>query len=80
MRVELRLPELGLQGTPVTLCAWHVKRGETVLSGEQLVEISAGPAAIDLPSPASGVLMERAAREDDALAVGQLIAVIETEG
>ena len=74
---EIRLPDLGLSDQPVTLSLWLVQPGESVLAGDRVVEILAGPATVDLSSPADGVLRETFAEEDEPLAPGQLLAIIE---
>ena len=48
--------------------------------GEPLVEVLAGAATVDLPSPADGVLAEKAASAGDVLVVGQSLATIENDG
>ncbi len=76
-RIELCLPELGLDDQPITLSMWLVPRGARVAAGERVVEVLAGPATVDLPSPADGVLVKRLVDEDEPLVVGQPLAVIE---
>lgn len=78
-RSELRLPNLDLPGTPVTVCSWHASVGQRVVAGDRVVEILAGDATIDLAAPASGVLVERLAEIDEPLAAGQILAVIDAE-
>ena len=46
---------------------------------EPLVEVLAGAATVDLPSPADGVLVEKSAFAGEVLAVGQRLAMIEGE-
>jgi pyruvate/2-oxoglutarate dehydrogenase complex dihydrolipoamide acyltransferase (E2) component len=72
----LTLPDLGLGDQPIVLTLWLVKRGSQVAEGEPLVEVLAGAATVDLPSPAAGVLLEKSAAAGDALAVGQQLATI----
>jgi pyruvate/2-oxoglutarate dehydrogenase complex dihydrolipoamide acyltransferase (E2) component len=78
-RRELLLPDLGVGGEPIVLTVWLVKRGSHVAEGEPLVEVLAGAATVDLPSPADGVLAEKSASVGDVLTVGQHLAVIESE-
>ena len=47
--------------------------------GEPLVEVLAGAATVDLPSPADGVLVEKSAAAGDVLAIGQRLATIESQ-
>jgi len=77
-RIELCLPDLGLDDQPITLSGWLVPRGARVAAGERVAEVLAGPATVDLPSPVDGVLIKRLVDEDEPLAVGQPLAVIET--
>lgn len=78
MNQSLVLPELGLDGFPVTASVWHVEVGSEVTAGDRLLEIVAGGVTVDLPSPASGVLKKTYVQEDDELQTGQLLAVIES--
>jgi pyruvate/2-oxoglutarate dehydrogenase complex dihydrolipoamide acyltransferase (E2) component len=78
-RIELRLPDLGLGDQPIMLSGWLVSRGARVEAGEPLAEILAGPATVDLPAPAAGVLVKRFVEVDEPLAVGQPLAAIETD-
>jgi pyruvate/2-oxoglutarate dehydrogenase complex dihydrolipoamide acyltransferase (E2) component len=74
-RFELRVPELGLGGTPITVGAWLVRRGERVSAGDSVVELVAGDAVVDLTAPADGILVRKFAAEDEPVAVGGRLAV-----
>ncbi len=76
-RHELTLPDLGIDDQPITLSVWLVEQGSRVAEGEPVVEVLAGAATVDLPSPADGVLAEMLVTEDDPIEVGQTLAVIE---
>lgn len=78
-RHELLLPDLGLGNRPITISLWLVAQGDRVSEGEPVVEIVAGPVVVDLPAPVDGVLVETLVSEDEPLAVGQRLAVIERE-
>jgi pyruvate/2-oxoglutarate dehydrogenase complex dihydrolipoamide acyltransferase (E2) component len=75
----LLLPDLGLGDQPIVLSLWLVRTGSRVAEGEPLVEVLAGAATVDLPSPAAGVLAEKSASAGDVLAVGQRLATIEND-
>lgn len=82
-RTPLRLPDLGftaagLGNVPLSLSAWYADVGDRVTEGEALVEILAGEAALELPAPASGFVVQRQARIGEQLAVGQVLAIIES--
>ena len=73
---ELVLPDLGINDQPITAGMWLVEQGSRVVEGEQLLEVLAGSAVVDLPSPAGGVLVEILVSEDDPLQTGDRLAVI----
>ena len=77
--VPLTLPDLGLGDQPIVLTLWLVKRGSRVAEGEPLVEVLAGAATVDLPSPADGVLAEKSAAAGEVLVVGQQLATIASD-
>jgi len=79
MRFNLVLPDLGLEDQPLTISLWLVEVGAEVAAGDRLVELAADSVTIDLPSPASGVLVETLAVEDEEVQIGQILAVIEGE-
>ena len=78
-RQPLILPELGMGDAPIVASLWLVDVGTKVSKGDRLLEVLAGVATVDLPSPISGVLVETLVAEDDPLAVGQILGVIAAE-
>jgi pyruvate/2-oxoglutarate dehydrogenase complex dihydrolipoamide acyltransferase (E2) component len=79
MRFNLVLPDLGLDDQPLTISLWLVEVGSEVAAGDRLVELTADGVTIDLPSPASGVLVETLAIEEEEVQIGQILAVIDGE-
>jgi pyruvate/2-oxoglutarate dehydrogenase complex dihydrolipoamide acyltransferase (E2) component len=75
-RVKLVMPELGIEDQPMTVSLWFAERGRRVVAGEPLVEILCGPATVDLPAPAGGILKEKSVSFDEQVRVGQKLAVI----
>ncbi len=76
-RIEIVLPELGMTDVPILVGQWLVETGSEVAEGDRLLEIVAGSATVDLPAPASGKLCETFVSEDDVIAVGQALGLIE---
>jgi pyruvate dehydrogenase E2 component (dihydrolipoamide acetyltransferase) len=74
----LTLPELGAGEMLITASLWLVEVGDEVSEGDRLLEVCFGAASVDLPAPASGVLVETLVAEDDVLGVGQELAIIES--
>ncbi len=75
-RIELRLPDLGLDDDAVTASMWLVEAGHEVTAGDRVLEVLSGSVTVDLPAPASGQLIELTVEVDDRLSVGQLLGVI----
>jgi 2-oxoglutarate dehydrogenase E2 component (dihydrolipoamide succinyltransferase) len=81
MRTDVNLPELGEDaGKEATISFWYVEKGGSIEKDQDLVEMVTDKATFNVPSPASGVLVEIKALEGDKVQVGQLMAVIEGEG
>lgn len=78
-RHEFCLPDLGIDDQPMKVCLWLVRRGARVTEGQPLLEVLAGSAVVDLPSPVSGTLVETLVAEDSPLQPGQCLAVIDDE-
>jgi pyruvate/2-oxoglutarate dehydrogenase complex dihydrolipoamide acyltransferase (E2) component len=76
MDAEYRLPDLDLPGVPIVVSAWHADAGQHVVEGDRLIEVTAGDVTVDLAAPTSGMLVERCAKIDQPLEVGQLLAKI----
>jgi pyruvate dehydrogenase E2 component (dihydrolipoamide acetyltransferase) len=73
----LTLPDLGLGSQAISTSVWLVDEGNEVTEGDRVLEVVSGVVTIDLPAPASGILVEQLVGEDETIAVGQPLAVIE---
>jgi len=81
MRVEVKLPDLGEgAGKEATVSFWYFEEGAAIKKDEDLVEMVTDKATFNVPSPASGKLIEVRAKQEDTVKVGQVMAVLETEG
>jgi len=71
------LPDLGTgPDVPIVVSHWFAARGECVWEGERLVEVLAGPATFDVPSPVTGRLAEIHGREDDRVEPGAVLGLV----
>lgn len=77
-RVELRMPELGNEITEAMIDAFLKGVGDKVSEGEEIVTITTPKVTMDLEAPASGTVLELLVEKDDIVAVGTVLAVIET--
>jgi len=78
-RHSLLLPDLGLGDQSIMAGLWLAQRGAQVREGESVLEVVAGAAVVDLPSPADGILVKKLVSEGDRLKVGQCLAIVESD-
>jgi len=76
-RVELRMPELGNEITEAQIDAVLRDVGDEVSGGEEMITITTPKVTMDLEAPASGTVAEVFVEEDQIVAVGTVLAVIE---
>jgi pyruvate dehydrogenase E2 component (dihydrolipoamide acetyltransferase) len=79
MSVSVSMPQLGESVTEGTVTRWLKKEGERVEVDEPLLEVSTDKVDTEIPSPASGILRGIAVDEDETVAVGAQLAVIEED-
>lgn len=78
--IEIRLPKMGESVTEATITNWLKEVGDTVEMDEPLVEVATDKVDNELPSEAEGVLVKKLFEKDDVVQVGDVIAVISTDG
>jgi 2-oxoglutarate dehydrogenase E2 component (dihydrolipoamide succinyltransferase) len=76
--IEIKVPSVGESITEVTLGKWLKNDGDIVAVDDPLCEFESDKANLELPSEAAGRLT-RIAKEGDDLAIGAIIATIDTE-
>src|SRR5438874_1009792 len=79
-RYEFKLPDIGEGIAEAEIVAWHVKPGDTVEEDQQLADLMTDKATVEMESPVAGKVIEVAGEVGDKLAIGSVLAVIETEG
>jgi pyruvate dehydrogenase E2 component (dihydrolipoamide acetyltransferase) len=79
MSVSVSMPQLGESVTEGTVTRWLKKEGEHVTVDEPLLEVSTDKVDTEIPSPATGILRGIAVDEDETVAVGAQLALIEDE-
>ena len=80
MSVSVSMPQLGESVTEGTVTRWLKREGERVEADEPLLEISTDKVDTEIPSPVSGILRGITVAEDETVAVGAELAVIDEEG
>jgi pyruvate dehydrogenase E2 component (dihydrolipoyllysine-residue acetyltransferase) len=77
---EVTLPGLGESVSEGTVSRWLKQVGESIDADEPLLEVSTDKVDTEIPSPASGTLLEIRVQEDETVEVGAVLAVIGEAG
>lgn len=80
MTFELRLPDVGEGVAEGEIVRWLVAEGTAVKEDDLLVEVLTDKADMEIPSPVNGVLARILAKAGQTVKVGEVIALIDTEG
>jgi 2-oxoisovalerate dehydrogenase E2 component (dihydrolipoyl transacylase) len=76
---QVTLPELGEDaGDKAKVSFWYVDPGDSVASGDNLVQMLTDKATFDVPCPQDGKVKELLAGEDEEVNVGDAICILET--
>jgi 2-oxoglutarate dehydrogenase E2 component (dihydrolipoamide succinyltransferase) len=76
---EIIMPKLGESVEEATITRWFKKAGDTIVEDEALLEIATDKVDSEIPSPVAGTIAKILFNEGDKIAVGTLIAVINTD-
>ena len=79
-RYEFKLPDIGEGIAEAEIVAWHVKVGDEVAEDQQLADMMTDKATVEMESPVAGKVVELAGEVGDQVAIGSVLAVIETAG
>lgn len=77
MILEMKVPSPGESITEVEIATWLVKDGDYVEKDQAIAEVDSDKATLELPAEASGIITLKA-EEGDAVAVGQVVCLIDT--
>ena len=76
--VKVTLPEMGESVTEGSIVEWRKKIGDYVAEGDTLVDVTTDKVDVEVPATASGVITQTFGGEGDAVAVGAVLAEIDT--
>ncbi|MDR0801192.1 dihydrolipoamide acetyltransferase family protein [Fluviicola sp.] len=79
-QIEIRLPKMGESVTEATITNWLKEVGDIIAMDEALVEVATDKVDNELPSEAAGVLVQKLFEKDQVAQVGDVIAIISTDG
>jgi 2-oxoglutarate dehydrogenase E2 component (dihydrolipoamide succinyltransferase) len=77
MILEMKVPSPGESISEVEIAQWLVEDGDFVEKDQTIAEVDSDKATLDLPAEESGVITLKA-DEGDAVAVGQVVCLIDT--
>src|SRR5262252_2556448 len=80
MSVTVSMPQLGESVTEGTVTRWLKHEGDHVDADEPLLEVSTDKVDTEIPSPVSGILRGITVAEDETVAVGAQLAIIDEDG
>jgi len=78
-RIEVVMPQMGESIAEGTIVKWLKQPGDAVKQDETLLEISTDKVDSEIPSPASGILVEIVVKEQATVPVQTVIAYLETD-
>lgn len=78
-QVQLIMPKMGESVAEATILKWLKNVGDKVEADESILEIATDKVDSEIPSPASGIIMQRMFEAGAVVAVGTVIAVISSE-
>lgn len=79
MILEMKVPSPGESITEVEIAQWLVADGDYVEKDQAIAEVDSDKATLELPAEVSGSITLKA-EEGEAVAVGQVVCLIDTEG
>ena len=77
-QVDLLMPKMGESIMEATILKWLKKPGDSIALDEAVLEIATDKVDSEVPSPVAGILGELKFNEGDVVAVGAILASIET--
>ena len=78
--IEIRLPKMGESVTEATITNWLKEVGDSIEEYEPIIRVSTDKVDTEVPSPASGVLLEIYVDEGETVDSGVVLGLIGAEG
>ena len=80
MQVDVTMPNLGYDMEEGTVQSWLKSVGDRVERGEAIAEIETDKTTVEMEAMATGTLVEIVCQPGSSAAVGEVIAVLESDG
>ena len=79
-RYELKLPSMGESVAEATITNWLKEVGDPIEAEETIAEVATDKVDTEVPCDVSGIVAEILFKVDEVVKVGQVMAIIETDG
>lgn len=76
---KFKLPDIGEGIAEAEIVAWHVKVGDEIEEDQGIADMMTDKATVEMESPVAGKVIELNGEEGEMLAIGSVLAVIETD-
>ncbi len=77
---EIVMPKLGESVEEATITRWFVSEGDKVVEDDPLLEVATDKVDSEIPSPVEGTVKKILHNQDELVAVGTVIALIDRDG
>jgi 2-oxoisovalerate dehydrogenase E2 component (dihydrolipoyl transacylase) len=78
-RYVFKLPDVGEGTAEAAIAQWHVAVGDRIEEDQPLVDLETDKAIVEIPAPASGIVVSIHGTVGEKVAVGSELVVIETD-
>lgn len=78
-KYKFKLPDIGEGIAEAEIVAWHVKVGDEIEEDQGIADMMTDKATVEMESPVSGTVVELNGEEGEMLAIGSVLAIIETD-
>lgn len=79
MAIEVKVPQLPESVADASIAAWHKQPGDTVVRGENLVDLETDKVVLEVPAPADGVLQTILKSVGDRVSADEVLAMLTTQ-
>jgi pyruvate dehydrogenase E2 component (dihydrolipoamide acetyltransferase) len=79
MRYEFKLPDIGEGLAEAEVARWLVKVGDRVVEDQPVLEMMTDKAAVEIPAPGAGVVVEQRVNEGEVVKIGAVLYVLESD-
>jgi 2-oxoglutarate dehydrogenase E2 component (dihydrolipoamide succinyltransferase) len=79
-KFDIIMPKMGESIEEATITNWFVKEGDKIEEDDNLLEIATDKVDSEIPSPVEGIVKKILFKQDEVVAVGTVIAVIDMGG